>query len=446
MKTKTIVLTLLVLGGVAFGVTTWLASPETTSPQPQAAAQGKDGKHDDLFDNENETKHEGSEDDADHKQGHQEEKSGQEGDDDHAEPADEDAHGDEVVQLSAADLKEFGIELATAKSGAIDQLIELPGEIVLNSDALAHVVPQVQGIVREVRKSIGDSVQAGEVMAVIDSRELAEAKATFLAAIEREKLAQANFTREERLWQKKVTSEQEYLNAKQALAETRIGRNAAEQQLHALGFSETDLKKLPQHPDTTYTRYEIRAPFAGTIIEKHLTLGESVTADAEVFTIADLSSVWVDINVYQKDLTQIRKGQTVSILIGHGIPTVSGKVAWVGPLVGEATRTAKARVILANPEGTLRPGLFVTAQVAVGNTAAGIVVPKSALQTFEERTVVFVQDEDGFEPRPVQVGRETATQVEILSGLQAGQTYVSKGAFTLKAQLSKGAFGDGHNH
>lgn len=446
MKTRSIVLTLLVLGGVAFGVTAWLASPEIASAQAQVAAQGKVGKHDDLFDDKNEAKHEGHDDHADQAQGHKEKKSGHEGHDDHAEPAGEDAHGDEVVRLSAADLKEFGIELATAKTGALDQLIELPGEIVLNSDALAHVVPQVQGIVREVRKSIGDSVKAGEVLALIDSRELADAKAAYLAAAEREKLAQANYSREERLWQKKVTSEQEYLNAKQALAESRIGRNAAEQQLHALGFSETYLKQLPQHPDTTYTRYEIRAPFAGTIIEKHLTLGESVSADAEVFTIADLSSVWVDINVYQKDLTQIRKGQTVSILIGHGIPTVPGKVAWVGPLVGEATRTAKARVILANPDGTLRPGLFVTAQVAVGNTAAGIVVPKSALQTFEERTVVFVKDEDGFEPRPVQVGRETATQVEILSGLQAGQTYVSKGAFTLKSQLSKGAFGDGHNH
>lgn len=446
MKTRSIVLTLLVLGGVAFGATAWLANSEAALGQAQAAAQDKVGKHDDLFDDENDAKHEDHDDHADHKQGQQEKISGHEGHDDHAEPTGEDTHGDEVVRLSAADLKEFGIELATAKSGALDQLVELPGEIVLNSDALAHVVPQVQGIVREVRKSIGDSVKSGEVMAVIDSRELAEAKATYLAAIEREKLALANFTREERLWQKKVTSEQEYLNAKQALAETRIGRNAAEQQLHALGFSETYLKELPQHPDTTYTRYEIRAPFAGTIIEKHLTLGESVSADAEVFTIADLSSVWVDINVYQKDLTQIRKGQTVSILIGHGIPTVSGKVAWVGPLVGEATRTAKARVILANPDGTLRPGLFVTAQVAVADTPVGIVIPKSALQTFEGRTVVFVQDEDGLEPKPVQTGRENASHVEIVEGLKSGQTYVSQGAFTIKAQLSKGAFGDGHNH
>jgi cobalt-zinc-cadmium efflux system membrane fusion protein len=370
---------------------------------------------------------------------------GQEGHIEHGEE-EQDEHGEEVVKLSPAELEEFGIELETAGAGSLGQYAELPGEIVLNADRLAHVVPRVAGIVREVRKSLGDSVKDGEIMAVIESRELADAKAAYLAASEREKLARSNFEREEGLWQKKVTSEQEYLNARQALAEARIERNSAEQQLHALGFSDSYLKELPRHPDATYTRYEIRAPFAGTIIEKHLTLGENVNADAEVFTIADLSSVWVDINVYQKDLPKIRKGQTVRIEVGHGIPSVTGKIAWIGPLVGEATRTAKARVILPNPEGTLRPGLFVTARVAVANTAAGIVIPKSALQTFEGRSVVFVQDEDGFEPKPVEIGRQNAVQVEILSGLAAGQTYVSKGAFTLKAQLSKGAFGDGHNH
>ena len=283
-------------------------------------------------------------------------------------------------------------------------------------------------------------------MAVVESRELADAKAAYLAAIEREKLAQANFEREEGLWRKKVTSEQEYLDARQALAETRIEKSSAEQQLHALGFSDIYLRKLPEQADATYTRYEIRAPFAGTIIEKHLPLGENVNADSAVFTIADLSTVWVDINVYQKDLPKIRKGQKVVIEAGHDIPAATGTIAWLGPLVGEATRTAKARVILPNPKGELRPGLFVTARVAVANSPAGVVVPKSALQSFEERPVVFVRTPEGFEPQPVETGRQNVTQVEILSGLKPGQTYVSEGAFTLKAQLSKGAFGDGHNH
>lgn len=366
--------------------------------------------------------------------------------DEHAAEEGEEGHGEEIVRLSDAEMREFGVTLATAQSGTLNQYIELPGEIVLNSDRVAHVVPRVAGIAREVRAAVGDRVEKGQLLAVLESRELADAKASYLAAIEREKLAQANFQREERLWKKKVTSEQEYLDARQALADARIARNSAEQQLHALGCNENDLRTLASSEHASFTHYTITAPLAGTVIEKHLTVGEKVGADADVFTIADLSTVWVNINIYQKDLVSIRKGQTVAIEIGHGIPSVEGKIAWVGPLVDEATRTATARMELPNPDGSLRPGLFVTAKVAVGSFTSGIVVPKSALQTFEGKTVVFVLDEDGFTPKPVELGRENGTMVEILSGLVSGQTYAAEGSFTLKAQLSKGAFGDGHNH
>jgi cobalt-zinc-cadmium efflux system membrane fusion protein len=364
--------------------------------------------------------------------------------DEHAEEGKE-VH-EEVVQLSDAELREFDISLETAQGGSLRQYVELPGEIVLNADRIAHVVPRVAGIVRNVHASVGDQVKKGQLLAILESRELADAKAAYLAATEREKLAQANFKREERLWKKKVTSEQEYLDARQALAESRITKNSTEQQLHALGFSDDVLKALPEYPDATYTRFEIRAPLGGTIIEKHITLGENVSEEADVFTIADLSTVWVNINIYQKDLVSIRKGQNVRIEIGHGIPSVEGEIAWVGPQVDEATRTANARIVLPNPDGTLRPGLFVNAKVAVGSTPAEIVAPKRALQTFEGNTVIFVQTEDGFKPQPVKIGRQNGARVEILSGLNPGQIYAVDGSFTLKAQLSKGAFGDAHNH
>jgi cobalt-zinc-cadmium efflux system membrane fusion protein len=358
-----------------------------------------------------------------------------------------DEHGEEgVVRLSEEELKEFGIEIATAGPGSLVIYTELPGEIVLNADRLAHVLPRVPGIVREVRANVGDSVERGLVMAVLESGELADTKAAYLAAKERQTLADANFQREELLWQKKISSEQDYLDARQALSEARIEKRAAEQKLHALGFSETALQKLSSRSDQDFLRHEIKAPFSGTVIEKHITLGESLKDDAEAFVVADLSSVWVDIQVYQKDLPRIRKGQRVVITAGHDIPDATDTISWVGPVVGEATRTAKARVVLANPDGALRPGLFVTARILSDSSTVSLLVPKTALQTVEDRTVVFVRDEDGFEPRPVKTGRENASQVEIVSGLHPGQTYVSQGAFTLKAQLSKGAFGDGHAH
>ena len=354
--------------------------------------------------------------------------------------AGEDGHGDEkAIRLTEAQRKEFGIELATAGSGTLAVQVELPGEIVPNADRVAHVVPRIPGVVREVRKVLGDHVRKGEILLVLDS------KAAFLSAREKLDLAQANFDREEDLWKKKISPTQDYLQAKQAISEARIELRSAEQKLHALGFSDAYLAQLPSQPDVSYTRCEVIAPFDGTIIEKRVSLGEAHKEDAEMFLIADLSSVWVNLGVYQKDIPSVRVGQPVVVSAGHGIPDMTGEISYVGPLVGEQTRTATARVVLPNRGGQLRPGLFVTGRVTLSTVPVPILVPKTALQTMDEKTVVFVKDEDGFEPRTVVVGRSNGTHVEITSGLKPGQKFVSAGAFTLKAQLAKGSFGDGHN-
>ncbi|VAX19715.1 Cobalt/zinc/cadmium efflux RND transporter, membrane fusion protein, CzcB family, partial [hydrothermal vent metagenome] len=247
-------------------------------------------------------------------------------------------HGEETVRLSEEELEEFGIQTSLAGPGKLNISITLPGEVSVNADKLAHVVPRVSGVVREVRANLGDHVKLGEVMAVLESRELSDAKAEYLAAIERLSLATANYSREERLWRKKVSSEQDYLNAKQELAEVRIALRSAEQKLHALGFTEKYLDRLPKHADITFTRYEITAPFKGTVIEKHVALGEAVQGDAVLFVVADLSTVWVDLSVYEKDLPFIKEGAKVAITAGHGIPDAEGVISYVGPIVGEQTR------------------------------------------------------------------------------------------------------------
>ncbi|MCB2184970.1 MAG: efflux RND transporter periplasmic adaptor subunit [Deltaproteobacteria bacterium] len=361
---------------------------------------------------------------------------------------DDDGHGphEDVVHLSESQVREYGLELHKAQPGLIKQYVELPGEVIINADRLVHVVPRVSGIALEVRKTEGDTVKSEEILAILESRELADAKAAYLAAVERDKLAESNFAREARLWKQKVTSEQEYLAARQARAEARIAKNSAEQQLHALGLSEDYLKRLPSQPHISYTRLEIKAPFSGTVINRHITLGEKVDTDEAIYAIADLSTVWVDLNVYQKDLSRVRQGNEVTMDLGRDVGVIAGKIAWVGPLIGEATRTAKARVVVPNPSGNLRPGLFVTARVAVGNQKADLVVEKSALQTFENQTVLFLRTEKGFEPQAVSLGKQNTSTVEIISGLEPGQIYVGRGAFLLKAQLSKASFGDGHNH
>ena len=365
---------------------------------------------------------------------------------DHGETGHED---EKLIKLGEAERRRLGIEVATAGSGNMGKELSLPGEIVLNTDRAAHIVPRVPGVVREVRKTLGDTVKRGEVMAVIESRELAKAKAEYLAAQGKVSLAEAKYVREEALWKKKISAEMDYLDARQAWAEAKITLRAEEQKLHALGFPNDYLRRLPTMPDDSFTRFEIVAPFDGTVIERHITLGEVLKDETAVFQIADLSSVWVNVSVYQKDLQSIRKGQVVSISTGHdGNPAkdpTKAEIEFVSPLVKEETRTALARVTLPNRSGTWRPGTFVNVKVMVEEFSVPVMIPRSAIQTVEGKTIVFVQEKDGFEARPVKVGRATDDQVEILSGLSSGEPFVAKGVFALKSELKKETLQD-HGH
>lgn len=369
----------------------------------------------------------------------------------HATEAAKGEHGheehEEQLKLSAEEMTEFGIELAQANSGQMDIQVSLPGEIRLNADRLAHVVPRLSGVVQEVHVTVGDKVRQGQVMAVLDSRELAAAKAAYFAAHERVSLAQSTYDRERKLWADKISAEKDYLQAKQELAEEQIEARSAEQQLEALGLTKETIKDLGSGSAGSLTRFDILAPFDGTVIEKHITLGEALESNAEAFLVADLSSVWVDLSVYQKNLPALRQDQEVVISCGAGIPDATGSISYIGPIVGEQTRTALARIVLPNPEGLWRPGLFVTASVAVDQLTVPIAVPRTAIHTIDGKTVIFVQESDAFEPVHVEVGRADSQRAEILRGLDAGQTYVAKGGFHFKAELEKESFAEeGHSH
>jgi len=353
---------------------------------------------------------------------------------------------EELVRMTGQEAKQFGIETAEAGPGKVEEFVSLPGVVMVNADRTAHIVPRVSGIVRAVYKKLGDRVRAGELLAEIDSQRLVELKVAYLSAKERYQLANELFAREKKLWEKKITAEQEYLASRQAAAEARISLRSAEQKLHALGLSEEDLKALADHQGGEFSRYAVTAPFDGTVIEKHITVGESVKDDSSIFVIADLSTVWVDIRIYQKDLPHIRANQEVLVLASHGGQQAKGILSYISPMVDEKTRTAPGRIVLDNRNGAWRPGMFITARIAVDAYELPLVVPRSALQNFEGRQVVFVRTPEGFKPQPVQLGRANDELVEVVAGLVPGQEYVRKGAFTLKAQLSKETFGDGHSH
>jgi len=368
----------------------------------------------------------------------------------HEQEAEHDDHGqvhhEGEIEVSDAVRREFGIEVAEASPGEIVREITVPGEAVLNADRVAHIVPRVSGQVREVYAHLGDQVHTGDVLAVIDSRELAEAKAGDLAAEAKRSLMRTSLDRVERLFDKKIATEEELLNARQALAEAEIEHRTAEAKLHALGLSEAQVHALHEEEDVDYSRYEIKAPFGGVVIQKHLTLGEVVGPESDVFLLADLSDVWVNLTVYQKDLASVRVGQSVTVSSGGG-GDAAGAIDYVSAVVDEATRTATARVVLENPERRWQPGLFVTGRLQVEKITVGVLVPKTALQTVGEQTCLFVETDHRLSPRPVVVGRSDDENVEITHGLSAGERYVAAGAFSLKAELGKEAFvGEGHHH
>jgi len=346
-----------------------------------------------------------------------------------------------AIKLSAEQAERFGVKTAVAESGRLVESLQLPGEVRLNSDRVAHVTARISGVVTEVPKKLGDLVHTGEVLTVIESRDLAIAKAAYLAAQKKLTLAKTSFSREKTLWEKKISAEQDYLEAQQALAETEIGLTSAEQQLRALGLKKEDLARVGGHSEDSYTRYEITAPIDGTIIEKKVVLGESLAADAAAFIVADLANVWIDFSVPAKDLAQVSIGQKLTIA-NDDKPGAEGIIGYMGPTVDQESRAALARVVMPNTDGKWKPGMFVTGSAEKSSVDVPVLIDRNAMQSVNGAPHVFVRTSDGFKATPITTGRSNDTRVEILSGLKAGDTYASDGTFVLKSEMEKGKGGE----
>jgi cobalt-zinc-cadmium efflux system membrane fusion protein len=362
----------------------------------------------------------------------------------------EDNHADEVgiIELSDDDIAALGITVDAVDSGPVDGEVELPAEVRFDQTRLAHVSPRVSGIVHAVHVTEGDAVETGQLLAVLDSRALADAKAGYLSALARLDLNQSRFERERRLWEQQISAEQDFLDARQALEESRIEVRSARQQLEALGVDEAARATLASGTDQPLTRYALAAPISGIVIERHAVLGEVIEEGAQppAFIIADTSTVWVDAAIYGADLDQLRAGSPVRIDPGDGGPEIVSEIAFVSPQLGESTRTGRARIVLDNAGERLRPGMFVTVHAEALAARASTRVPASALQTIDGADAVFVRTDHGFEVRPVRIGRRSDRFAEILAGVEPGERIATAGAFALKSELQKGEFEDGHAH
>lgn len=348
------------------------------------------------------------------------------------------------VKLGAEQIKSAGIVIETVGPRRMVTTLELPGEVKSDETRMAHVVPTLQGIVTEVLKKAGDTVRKGELMALLSSRELADSKSAYLAAAHHVEFLRVALDREEALWKKKISAERDYLDAKRQLDEAELELRLTAQKLVAIGVPSSALASLDTAPAESLPRFEIRAPLGGTVVARDVTVGEAVAADERLFTVADLSTVWVDVMVYSTDLGAVRQGQEATIISTDLGREVEGRISFIGPLVGQETRAATARIVLPNPEGQWRPGLFVNVRLTRESVVIPIAVSLEGIQTFRDWQVVFVRYGDWFEARPLELGRSDGTFVEVLRGLAPGDQYASRNSFAIKAEIGK--LGATHDH
>jgi cobalt-zinc-cadmium efflux system membrane fusion protein len=345
-----------------------------------------------------------------------------------------------TIRLTDEQIETSGIELAAVHDGTLSRRIVVPGTIVPHADRIARVSVKLSATVAELRKKLGDTVEKGEVIAVLESREVANAKSEYLAARLNNDLQRNLYERDKVLGDRHVIAEQIVLKSQGAAAQAKMNLDIARQKLFALGVTEDELAALPNEPETALRRQEVRAPISGRVVDRKVDLGAAVGRDnleTELFTVADLDRVWVELAVGPSNLPTVAEGQTVSIA-GHGLAKRAvGKIVFISPIVERDTHAARVVAEIANPDGNWRPGSLVQATVAIEERSAAVAVPASAIQTIGKTRVVFVRTQDGFERRPVTLGDGDGRLFEVLSGVAEGETIAVGNSFVLKAELLK---------
>ena len=351
-------------------------------------------------------------------------------------------HEDALVKLSERQVEAGKFAVTEVAGGVLSKRIVVPGSIVPSGDHVARVAVRLLGTVAELRKRLGDQVEAGEVVAVIESREVADAKSEYLGARLVFELQQTLFNRSTRLFEGKVLSENDYLRARTTFEDARVKIETARQKLFALSLTAEQIEALPQQPVETLRRQELRAPIKGRVAERRVELGSLVGREgqeSELFVIPDLSVVWADLAVPTSEISAIHEGQKITV--NGGAESAPAAIMFVSPLLDKDTRAARVVASIDNATRAWRPGLFVTAEIPTDESSAAVVVAKTALQTVNGDAVVFVRADNGFEVRKIGIGRQDARLVEITEGLTAGERVATSNTFVLKAELGKAESG-----
>lgn len=353
---------------------------------------------------------------------------------------------DGVIKMSSAQIEAAQITVAPVEGGMLSRRLTVPGVVMADSDRLARVPARVVGTVTEMRKRLGDPVAKGEVVAVLDSREVADAKGEYLTASVNFDLQKTMFDRAQILWDKRISSEQQYLQARATFAEAELRLDLGRQKLLALGLDANAVAASAKQEGSngrasSLRTYEVRAPISGRVVERKVDIGASVGREgdpSELYTVADLATIWVEIAIPTADLEPIRAGQHVAIARGRDSGKQSeGRIVFVSPILNQETRSARVIAAVDNADLFWRPGSYVTAQTTVDEQRVEARVPRTAIQSIEGEQIVFVRTDFGFEKRVVVLGKEDERAVEVVFGLLPGDQVAVANTFLLKAELGK---------
>jgi cobalt-zinc-cadmium efflux system membrane fusion protein len=329
--------------------------------------------------------------------------------------------------------------------------MNVTGEVRLDENTAVHISPRMPGIIESVRVDIGAQVRQGDLLFNIDSVELGKALSDYERSRALTALSEKHFEREKSLFERKISSEQDMIDAQMTYEQHKTERNTAEQALHVLGLTDEELASMKQsRPGARAGSLPVRAPLQGTVIEKHAVVGELVEPGSDVMLLADLTTVWVWADIYEEDLPRLIEARdlgpipvNVFVRAFPGKP-FAGRIDYIGATMEERTRTVKVRATVDNSDGLLRPGMFCEIRMGMVGHEEALAIPKMALLSDEGRDFIFTHwKEDYYVRRPVKRGRDFSARVEIIEGLEPGDRIVTDGAFLLKSDILREKMGAG---
>lgn len=354
------------------------------------------------------------------------------------------------VVRAPASLFEGGLlKTVTALRERIEVPLVLTGEVRFDERRVTHLSSQAEGIIHKVHVALGDRVKEGQALVEIDSVAVGEAEGAYLEAQATLGLARRNYERVAELRREKIASGKEYLQSKQELATAEIRAETALGKLTRLGMAPADVKALSQ--TSALGRLALRAPAAGTVLSLHAVPGEVARSSDSLAIVGDNATVWVWADLYERDIGRVTRAQqqekklaasvAVKAYPGEEFP---GVVDFISPSMEEASRTVRLRIEVTNPDRRLLAGMFADVKVFLPKEEDALALPKSAVLEDEGRSFVFIHHHDEYYVRrPVTVGRSWGDRVELLKGLNGGETVVADGSFLMKSDVLRSKMGAG---